>query len=303
MKKPILFLIFNRPDTTKQVFEAIRKYKPKQLFIAADGPRNKGESEICKETRSVVSNIDWDCDVKTLFREENLGCRDAVSSSIDWFFQNVESGIILEDDCLPNQSFFRFCEEMLKMYRNNKKIKHINGTNYLEEFREEIEGKYFFSRLFFVWGWATWRDRWLKYDKDFNINKFNNYKIDQKNNLILKLFHKTNIKYNIHLVKTNTWGVQWSSKCFAENGISCTPVKNLIRNIGEEGTHTSGDSTFVNKKTHMENFDTIEKKNEIKSNLKLDKIQYKRIGLLKHIVSYHMYFIPIKIKRFVKKHD
>src|SRR5277367_265131 len=109
---PILFLIFNRPGCTTDTFEAISKIKPKKLYVAADGPRpgKPGENALCEETREIVNKIDWDCDVKTLFRESNLGCKNAVSSAITWFFENEEMGIILEDDCMPAQSFFPFCE-------------------------------------------------------------------------------------------------------------------------------------------------------------------------------------------------
>ena len=127
---PILFLVFNRLNTTKQVFEEIKKTKPKQLFIAADGPRNKEEKKKTDAVKKyVLDNIDWKCQVKTLFRKKNLGCKYAVSGAIDWFFENVEQGIILEDDCLPDQSFFRFCQEMLERYKNEKKILNITGQN------------------------------------------------------------------------------------------------------------------------------------------------------------------------------
>src|SRR6056297_619848 len=120
---PVLFLIFNRLDTTKQVFEEIRKAKPKQLFIAADGPRTKQEKEKTDAVRKyVLDNIGWKCSVKKLFRNKNLGCKYAVSGAIDWFFENVEQGIILEDDCLPSQSFFRFCEELLEKYKDDERV-------------------------------------------------------------------------------------------------------------------------------------------------------------------------------------
>ena len=116
-KKPlstaVLFLVFNRLDTTKEVFKAIRKAKPSRIYIASDGPRKikNNEADKVKEVRSyIINNIDWQCDVNTLFREENLGCKIAVSTAIDWFFDNEEQGIILEDDCFPSQSFFWFCE-------------------------------------------------------------------------------------------------------------------------------------------------------------------------------------------------
>ena len=132
LKTAVLFLIFNRPDTTKQVFEAIRKSKPPRLYVAADGPRTdkSGEAEKVEQVRRIAMQVDWNCEVKTLFREENLGCGKAVSSAITWFFKNEEEGIILEDDCLPNQSFFWFCEELLERYRDDMRIMAVSGDNF-----------------------------------------------------------------------------------------------------------------------------------------------------------------------------
>ena len=145
---PILFLIFNRPDTTKQVFERIRELKPKYLYIAADGAREnrKNEKEKTELAREIATNIDWKCEHKILFSEKNLGCKIAVSSAIDWFFENVEQGIILEDDCVPNKSFFQFCEELLKKYKHNEEIMQINGTNILG--KSKMEASYVSSHYF-----------------------------------------------------------------------------------------------------------------------------------------------------------
>jgi len=120
MISPVLFLIFNRPDTTTRVFEAIRAARPERLYVAADGPRmtREGEAERCAEARRIATAVDWPCEVKTLFRETNLGCRAAVSGAITWFFEHEEEGIILEDDCLPDPSFFPYCTELLAHYRD-----------------------------------------------------------------------------------------------------------------------------------------------------------------------------------------
>ena len=123
-------MVFNRPDTTKQVFETIRKARPAQLFVAADGPRENrpDEAEKCAEVRRIVDNgIDWDCKVHRLYRDKNLGCKIACSSAIDWFFEHVDEGIILEDDTLPHPTFFQFCEELLKRYRDDERIMLISG--------------------------------------------------------------------------------------------------------------------------------------------------------------------------------
>lgn len=150
---PILFIVFNRPDPTQQVFEKIRQIRPQQLFIAADGPReNQPDDKInCAQVRAIINRIDWDCQVQTLFSEKNLGCGKAVSNAITWFFEHVEEGIILEDDCVPDVSFFDFCKAMLEQYRNNPHVMMISGTSFLYN-RIESRESYFFSKYYSIWG-------------------------------------------------------------------------------------------------------------------------------------------------------
>ena len=157
MTPAVLFIIFNRPETTQRVFDAIRLAKPTRLYIAADGPReNKtGEKELCEQARKIAQNVDWDCEVKTLFQKENLGCGKAVSHAISWFFENEDMGIILEDDCLPHQSFFKYCEELLEKYKNNDRIGIISGNNFQKK-RKIGSFSYYFSDIVNIWGWATW---------------------------------------------------------------------------------------------------------------------------------------------------
>jgi GT2 family glycosyltransferase len=147
LKTALLFIIFNRPDTTEHVFEAIRQARPQTLFIAADGPRKDrpGEIEKCLQARHIATSVNWDCDVKTLFQNTNLGCKAAVSTAITWFFDNVEEGIILEDDCLPDQSFFSFCGDLLRRYEDDDRIFHIGGVNFQKETGPH-RSSYYFSR-------------------------------------------------------------------------------------------------------------------------------------------------------------
>lgn len=255
---PILFIIFNRLDTTRRVLGEIRKIKPGKLFIAADGPRiNKiGEKEKCDQVRKFVLNqIDWDCEVKTLFRDENLGCGKAVSSAITWFFQNEEDGIILEDDSLPNQSFFNFCEELLSYYKDNKSVMHISGDQFVSNLKNN--SSYYFGKIMHCWGWASWADRWkyydfsLKYYNDKNIEKFSKNKNVQ--NYWLNILNK--MKNN----KINTWDYQWVFKIVEKDGLCINPSKNLISNIGfgENSTHT------FDKNNPLANLPTYEIKNII----------------------------------------
>lgn len=241
-KTPILFLIFNRPDTTQRVFDVIRQVKPKQLFIAADGPRiyKEGEAKKCEDTRNIIKQIDWDCEVKTLFRDENLGCGKAVSGAITWFFENVEEGIILEDDCLPALSFFEFCQEMLEKYREDTRIMMISGFNKQNKWNSD-KYDYFFSNLGSIWGWATWRRSWVFYDI-----KMESLDVVLKSNLLKHLLGYKNGKIRetqflmVKYMKIDTWDYQWSFCRNINSGMSCVPSKNLVENIGFgiNSTHT-----------------------------------------------------------------
>lgn len=237
----VLFLIFNRLDTTKKVFNEIKKARPQHLYIASDGPRptHPEEKEIVRTVREyVLSSIDWDCEVHTLFRDENLGCKRAVSSAIDWFFSQVDEGIILEDDCLPDQSFFPFCQELLEKYREDNRIMMITGTYYLIS-NNELKDSYYFSKYYAIWGWATWKRAWSLYD--VNIP---NWPLICKERVFSSFFnHKGIEKYfedtanKTYYQNLDTWDIQWVIACISHNGLVICPKNNLISNIGVEGTH------------------------------------------------------------------
>ncbi len=240
---PILLLIFNRPDTTQRVFDAIRQQQPKQLFVAADGPRKhkEGEDELCLQTRSIIQQVDWDCEVKTLFRDENLGCGRAISSAISWFFEQVEEGIILEDDCLPGNSFFLFCETMLEKFRNDQRIMLISGGNNLETWKPE-QHDYFFSLEGSIWGWATWRRAWTLFDYSIRLWEKTGA-VDAVRNLASseKNFKKRVSNYNnVFRGNTSSWDYQWAFCCYINSGLTVIPAKNLVSNIGfnNNATHT-----------------------------------------------------------------
>ena len=247
---PVLFLIFNRPDTTQKVFNAIKQAKPKQLFVAADGPRSdkEGEAEKCQKARKIATSVDWGCEVKTLFRNKNLGCKIAVSSAIDWFFENVEEGIILEDDCLPSQSFFWFCQELLKYYRDDTRVMMISGDNF-QFGNKRGEGTYYFSKYPHIWGWATWRRAWKHYD--VNMKNFEDF---LKSNQIINIFKIkqqqkcwTNIFQLVYDDKIDTWDYIWTYTCFINNGLCIMPNVNLVSNIGfgVRSTHTQGENNYL----------------------------------------------------------
>jgi len=221
--------------------------------VAADGPRpdKQGEAEKCKEVRKIIDEgIDWDCEVYKLYREKNLGCKIAVSSAIDWFFENIEEGIILEDDCLPSQSFFWFCQELLEKYRDDKRVMMISGTNY-GFVEDNFPYDFFFSKYVAIWGWATWKQAWRKYD--LKMRKFDEI---QKCDM-LKLFFPNNREYRARLNdfqlaslgRIDTWDFQWSFACLINSGLSIIPRINLVKNIGfgDEATHTKGKGKTFSK--------------------------------------------------------
>jgi hypothetical protein len=232
---PILFLVFNRPDKTKRVFEAIRNVKPTQLFVSADGPRVDvlGEKDKCELVRAISTSIDWDCNLRILFRDENLGCGKAVSEGISWFFENVEEGIILEDDCLPNPSFFLFCQELLERYRDNAKITHISGNNF-QLGKRRGNGDYFFSNYTFIWGWATWRRAWEKYD--YSMRDYELLLTNYKYKYLIQREMMQAVKYG----QLDTWDVQWQFTNFYYYALAIQPKINLVKNIGfsVDATHT-----------------------------------------------------------------
>jgi len=244
----VLFLIFNRPGTTQKVFEEIRKARPSKLFISADGPRTgvSSDGDLCRAARDVVKQVDWECELYTNFRDTNLGCKIAVSSAINWFFENVEEGIILEDDCVPSQSFFWFCQELLDWYRDDERIMEISGCNF-QFGRQRGDGSYYFSRLNDVWGWATWKRAWEHYDIEMKSfprfgegNQLRNYFEDEEVIEWLMSYFQEAFEG-----VSNVWSSQWTYGICAQNGLTIVPNVNLVSNIGfgrEDATHGSGNT-------------------------------------------------------------
>lgn len=233
-------MIFNRPEYTKAVFTEIRKARPKKLFIIADGPRTPSEEAACLETRAIVEHIDWLCEVHRNYAEKNLGLKERFRSGLNWFFENVEAGIILEDDCLPHPSFFRFAGEMLERYKDNKQTMMISGDNFLPNF--EIKDSYTFSKFFSIWGWATWRRAWVKYDVDMKSWDSPSYKrkIKEIYNKKYMRTHMTKMFDDVYANRLKTWDVQWLYTCLMHDGLCIIPYVNLVSNIGISGTHQGG---------------------------------------------------------------
>ena len=303
---PILFIIFNRPDVTGLVFDEIRKVQPKQLFIAADGPRvnRPSDVELCHETRSIINQIDWPCEVKTLFREQNLGCGKAVSSAISWFFGEVEEGIILEDDCLPHPTFFNYCQDLLEHYRHDSKVMHIVGVNF-QNGNKRGEASYYFAAVSHVWGWASWRRAWNLYN--FNVSDFYTFVREEKiydyfPNQKLGLHWLQNFKSMYYHV-IDTWDHQWSYSIMNNGGVSIIPNTNLISNIGfrEDATHTSSsNSVYANVKTSAIQF-PLKYEDKIELNRDADFYFFSELEGLAISESSLIYSLRLNIKSYLSR--
>jgi hypothetical protein len=244
LQTAVLFLVFNRPDTTAQVFAAIRQAKPPRLYVAADGAREwyEGEADKVAKVREIATTVDWPCEVKTLFREENLGCKTAVSGAITWFFEHEEQGIILEDDCVPHPDFFCFCNELLNYYADDERVSVITGNNF-QNGRRRGDAAYYFSKYPHCWGWATWRRVWELYRG--NIPFWSEWKTSadwRKKNVNKHEWQYWNgIFDRVHAGKIDSWAYPWAASLWYHGGLTATPNVNLVSNIGfgSESTHTT----------------------------------------------------------------
>ncbi len=251
LEKPVAFIVFNRPHTTKRVFEVIRSAKPPILLVIADGPRNNRQGEIdkCQAVRDIIDTVDWPCRVLKNFSDINLGCRRRVSSGITWVFDHVEDAIILEDDCLPDPSFFYFCQEMLERYKNDPRIMHICGCNFQDGYIHG-DGSYYFSKFSHIWGWASWRRAWRHYD--VAMTSFPSFK---EQGQIQNIFPNKNTHKDwlsklqaVYSGEIDTWDLQWMYTVWIQNGLSIIPNVNMISNIGfgPDATHTKVNTNLSN---------------------------------------------------------
>jgi hypothetical protein len=251
MSTPVVFLIFNRPDTTQQVFEAIRQAQPSKLLVVADGPRRdrEEEAEKCQATRDIIKTVDWDCEVMTNYSEVNLGCRRRISSGLDWVFETVDEAIILEDDCIPDPTFFQFCQELLKTYRYDNRVMHIAGNNFGIVGSNPHES-YRFSRLTPIWGWATWRRAWQYFDVDMKL-----WPQVQASGLLGNIFQdpeelegRVKSWTSVHAGNVDAWSFQWHFACLRQGNYSIVPNRNMVSNVGfrSDAVHTvSSTSPFA----------------------------------------------------------
>ena len=256
---PILVLAFNRPERLGGLIARLREVQPTSLFVSVDGPRENNEldTHLVAEVQQIVANIDWSCDVHTNYRSENFGCGKAVSTGIDWFFQNVDSGIILEDDVLPNLDFFSFCEQLLTRYVDDERVFAISGCNFAPEEQIEQSASYRFSAITHVWGWATWRRAWETYRYDMGDWR-KRLPMRQRWNAtganIGGLLYWTAVFDWMRFGKIDTWDYQWSLAQMAHGGLTATSNVNLTDNVGfaEDATHTAHKPSFIRPSQHMD---------------------------------------------------
>lgn len=245
---PVALVVFRRPDLTAKVLDVIRLARPAELYVISDAPREgvPGEAEACAKARALIETVDWDCEVRLNYADQNMGCGHRLSTGFDWLFEQVESAIILEDDCVPDPSFFRFCEEMLERYRDDDRVMHISGCTYKAE-PWEIEDSYFFSQYPACWGWATWRRAWQRYDV-----RCGGWPELRETGFLREVLgdpvvasYWSNLFDQAHAAEPcyHTWDYQWAYTCWANSGLSVCPKRNLISNIGsgEDATHTDQD--------------------------------------------------------------
>jgi hypothetical protein len=242
---PVAFIIFNRPDVTERVFQAIRQAKPKKLLVIADGPRVDlpGETEKCTAARAVIDRVDWTCEVLHNYSDVNLGCGKRPATGIDWIFSQVDEAIILEDDCLPSASFFSFCQNLLETYRYDERVMMISGGNF-QAGQSRSDHSYYFSKYAQTWGWATWKRAWNYYD--YYMKNWPEFKQSGLLRFVCEdsyeYIYWTEIFDQIHAnpEEVMAWDYQWTYKCFSQSGLCIMPNKNLVSNIGfgTDATHT-----------------------------------------------------------------
>lgn len=258
MQIPVLLLLFNRPKITKKLITRLREVRPKKIYINIDGPRhnNNNDKKLCKKVALIIKkNINWNTKVKLKINETNLGCRYSVSNAITWFFKFEKKGIILEDDCIPDISFFNYCEKMLNLYNDTNKVKTISGNGY--QTKKDCPYDFYFSKYHQCWGWATWKRSWREFDNSMNFWK------SFKNSKRWKNLHKSLMeqkywekKFNLsNKKKIDSWAYPFLASIWYKNGVSIAPYRNLVKNIGidEDATHSYGfkDKYFQTKNSNV----------------------------------------------------
>jgi hypothetical protein len=282
LKTAVALILFNRPHLTEAVFSAIAKAQPSQLFLVADGPKCPSDLERCHQARSVVKRVDWPCEIKTNFSEQNLGCRERIVSGLNWVFSEVDQAIVLEDDCVPHSCFFAFCETLLERDGDDHRVMEIGGANY--QFGRFTNGhSYYFSKYAHTYGWATWRRAWRHFDE--SISTWPHLKQSSQWNLLCndtkERQYWTTIYDSIFKGELKTsWDYQWQLARWCHEGVSAVPSVNLVSNIGfgRDATHTRWKSNpIANMPTH--DIGHIDHPTSITTNEQADRYMFETVFL------------------------
>lgn len=240
LQTPVAIFIFNRPNCTEQLVNALAVVKPAHLFVIADGPRNANDIELCKQTRAIIDQIDWPCTIVKRYATSNMGCRESIPSGLNWVFERVDACIILEDDCIPQPSFFPFCQELLSRYQHDERVMTVGGHR--SDGPNELDTEsYYFSKYPSVWGWATWKEKWAKYD--LNMSQWADLKDSKWLDDVLqnpKAIAYWNRMFNHMKNGLDTWDYALAYSCWLHNGLSIRSRVNMISNVGfgKDATHT-----------------------------------------------------------------
>ena len=240
---PILLLLWRRPETTRRLLEALRPLAPTRLFVACDGPRQEDHDAVAQTRALVEEMVDWPCTVERRYSTTNLGCRDGVGSALSWFFGHVDSGIVLEDDCIPHNDFFTFCADMLRVHAGDERVWVVTGDNF-QRGRVRGEASYYYSRYPHCWGWATWRRAWRHYEPSLSFwptwrdsEAWQRFLPDR-----VERAYWTDIFDGVHQGRIKTsWAYPWTACVWHGAGLTITPNVNLVENVGfgPGGTHTT----------------------------------------------------------------
>lgn len=308
----VVFIVFNRPEVTQRVFDRIAAARPEKLLLISDGPRTDRCADAPKVAlvREIVSKVDWPCEVYRNFAEVNFGCRKRVSSGLDWAFSIVEEAIILEDDCLPDTSFFMFCQSLLERYRTDERVMQIGGANFQNGIRRSAES-YYFSKYPHVWGWATWRRAWRHYDLEMKrwpdlsssgwLGKLCPSEREQ-------MFWKS-VYDKVYCDNIDTWDYQWVFACWVCGGFSIVPALNMVENLGfgQDATHTVVTNNRCRSLKACALSSPIQHPQEIKPNIIADQytfnehispcdsllVKFKSTFLNKHYYGIYIRKIPV----------
>ena len=301
---PVLVLVFNRPDVTLRLFEALRQMAPPKLYIVADGARTDvdGEKELCEEVKKIFENVDWKCEVIKLYRPTNMGCDPSIINGINWFFENEEQGIIFEDDCIPTKSFYNFCNQLLDAHKNNPEIAMISGTTYYDKPISK-EYDYFISDFYFTWGWATWRHVWqaINWEKRYDLEEIRKKLMSTYFNFknFVDIVYN-NIEYAYRMPHPHWDNIFYTNNLF-QNKKVIIPSLNQVNNVGTTGTH------FQDSKSHLFNSKTfeIELAEDISKNYRYLSVKETHRLMKNYLKKYfpltfkdRLYLIKMKLKKW-----